>query len=167
MSLFRFFSFFLSKILWQFFRLTTNNCFFGFQSNFKVAKYMKGYSMSLSCTLTFMSKIKEMTVSFRFLLTMDSDIPMMTMLFLLPWWAKEFCCNSRLTICCSRFKHFFASSDFRQEGDWWRLIPRLWDQHCWYWRYQQFSAVISPDYLELQQSCERFSIDHYNHVFIN
>ena len=105
-SLFNLASFFLfSKILLQFFLLTKQTTvFLDFDLTSGLPNLWQA-SMSFSSMFTFMSNM-EKTVFSKLLSSMESGIPLITMLFLLPFWAKEFCSVSSLTIFASSLLHF-------------------------------------------------------------
>ena len=118
-SLFNFASFFLFlKISLQVFLLTKETIVF---LDFNLTPGLLNLwqaSMSLSKIFLFLSGIMEITVFSKFLSSMESGIPLITMLFLLSYWAREFYSYSSLTIFPSSFYTFVASSDFRPADVW-------------------------------------------------
>ena len=75
-------------------------------------------STSFSSIFIFMSDIMEITVFSKLLSSMESGIPLITMLFFLPYWAREFCSVSSLTIFASSLLHFCCSSHFLPANVW-------------------------------------------------
>ena len=100
-------SFFLfSKILLQFFLLTKRTIVF---LDLDVASGLPNLwqsFMSFSSIFTFILDAIEIAVFSKLLSSMESGIPLITVLFLLPYWAREFCFVSSLTIFASSLLHF-------------------------------------------------------------
>ena len=106
-SLFNFASFFLfSKILLQLFLLKKRPIvFLDFDPTSGLPNLWQA-SMSFSSTFKFISDIIEITVFSKFLSSMETSIPLITMLFILSYWARKFCPVSSLSIFGSSLLHF-------------------------------------------------------------
>ena len=122
-SLFNFASFFLfSKILLQFFLLAKRTIVFLDLDVTSGLPNLWQASMSFSSILTFISDIMEITVFSKLLSSMESGISLITMLFLLPYWAREFCSVSSLTIPVC---YIFVASSYFLPVDIWLLSFKL------------------------------------------
>ena len=105
--LFNFAGFLLfSKILLQFFLLAKRTIVFLDLDVTSGLPNLWQASMSFSSIFTFISDIMEMAVFSKLLPSMEPGIPLITMLFVLPYWAREFCSVSSLTIFASSLLHF-------------------------------------------------------------
>ena len=78
---------------------------------------------SLSSKFTFISDIMEITVLSKLLLSMESGIPLLKMLFFFPYWARELCSDSSLSIFSPVCYIFVTNSDFLPIDVW--LLCRL------------------------------------------
>ena len=106
--LFNLASFFLfSKILLQFFLLAKRTMIWMLHQVCQI------YDKPLSHFLQFISDIIEITVFSKLLSSVESGIPLISMLFLLPYWAREFCSASSLTISLLLFCRKFLFSSCR------------------------------------------------------
>ena len=121
--LFNFADFFLfSKILLQFFLLAKRTIVFLDLDVTSGLPNLWQASMSFSSILTFISDIMEITVFSKLLSSMESGISLITMLFLLPYWAREFCSVSSLTIPVC---YIFVANSYFLPVDIWLLSFKL------------------------------------------
>ena len=96
--------------------------FLNFNLTLRLQNLSKAF-ISLSSKLTFISDIMKITVFSKLLLSMESGIPLLKMLFFFPYWAREFCSDPSLSIFSPVCYTFVTNSDFLPADVW--LLCRL------------------------------------------